>query len=284
MRPTFLLFGLIFSLYPTAVFAGVYVSEIAWMGTEISPTNEWIELGNDGDTPVLLDGWILKAKDGSPSIQLAGTISPHAYFLIERTDDDSVPGVTADLVTTFGKGISNEGETLELKDASGGIVDTVKGGKDWKSIGGNAKEKLTPQKQEGKWITALPTPRSAPPVAPPPPPPMLTMKKSAPPPLTPTKTVSVSPQILSAPLSDKEELPALLVEVYREESVAAARGLAKDSSQAGSLSLLGLLLLLGTGGVLSLRKKFQSEADQYTIIEEDEEGWSETTTSPKHQL
>jgi hypothetical protein len=273
-----------FWFYPSAVFAAVFVSEIAWMGTDVSASNEWIELENDGDTPVSLDGWILKAKDGSPSILLSGTIDPHAYFLIERTDDDSVPGVTADLVATFGKGISNEGETLELKDASGGIIDTVKGGKDWKSVGGNAKEKLTPQKREGKWITTLPTPRSAPPVALPPPSPTLTIRKSVLPPLTPAKAVSASPQPPSAPLPDKEETPTSLVEVYREENIAAAGGSAKDSSRAGSLSLLGLLLLLGTGGVLSLRKKFQSEADEYTIIEEDEKEWPEATASPKHQL
>ena len=44
-----------------------------------------------------LSGWTLAATDGTPSISLSGTVPAYGYFLLERTDDNSAPGVVADL-------------------------------------------------------------------------------------------------------------------------------------------------------------------------------------------
>lgn len=140
--------------------ASVRINEIAWMGTPASNTNEWIELYNDAPQAVYLSGWHIDAQDGAPSIALSGSIGGNGYYLIERTDDKTLPGVTADLVTSFGGGLSNAGETLYLKDASGVTLDTVTGGKDWTNIGGDNKSKETAQRTANSWITGTPTPRS----------------------------------------------------------------------------------------------------------------------------
>jgi hypothetical protein len=42
---------------------------------------------------------------------------------LERTDDDSVPGVPAD--QTYDGGLGNDGEDLVLRDASSTIIDHV---------------------------------------------------------------------------------------------------------------------------------------------------------------
>ena len=46
----------------------ILINEIAWMGTENSGTDEWIELYNSTDSEVNLTGWRLEAVDGSPKI------------------------------------------------------------------------------------------------------------------------------------------------------------------------------------------------------------------------
>lgn len=141
--------------------ASVRINEIAWMGTPASNTNEWIELYNDAPVAVYLSGWHVEAEDGTPNITLNGSIGANGYYLIERTDDKTLPGVTADLVTSFGGGLSNTGETLYLKDASGATLDTVASGKDWSNLGGNNLTKETAQRTANSWITGTPTPRQA---------------------------------------------------------------------------------------------------------------------------
>lgn len=131
------------------------------MGSPDSSTNEWIELYNNGTDPVSLSGWMLTSADGSLSISLEGSVSPGAYYLIERTDDDTIPGLVADLVASFGSGLGNSGEILRLHDANGSLVDTVDGSDSWVHIGGNNETKETAQKTEsGSWSTAIPTPKA----------------------------------------------------------------------------------------------------------------------------
>jgi hypothetical protein len=142
--------------------AAVRINEVAWMGTSASSTGEWIELANDAAAPVALSGWRIEADDGSPTIILSGSIGANGYYLIERTNDMTVSGVAADLVTPFGAGLSNSGETLSLKDAARATVDMVVGGNNWSNIGGNNATKETAQRLRGAsgWVTGAPTPRT----------------------------------------------------------------------------------------------------------------------------
>ena len=144
------------------------INEIAWMGTETSGSDEWIELYNNGNASADLSQWMLEAEDGSPAIALSGSINAGAYFLIERTDDTTVPDIPADLIAPFGNGLSNAGETLYLKRADGSVEDTLRGGEDWENIGGDNNTKQTAQRTSSGWITATATPRAenfAPPVS-----------------------------------------------------------------------------------------------------------------------
>lgn len=143
--------------------ASVRINEIAWMGTSVSGTNEWIELLNEGTSPVDLSGWRIEAADGSPNILLSGSIAQGGYYLIERTDDTTVPNITADIVAAFGNGLSNGGETLYLKDGSGAVVDVVTGGVNWQNVGGDNTTKQTAQRLSSgnSWNTATGTPRVA---------------------------------------------------------------------------------------------------------------------------
>lgn len=64
--------------------SGVVINEIAWMGTSTPANDEWLELYNPTDSVVNLEGWILKAVDGTPEINLSGTISANGFFFIRK--------------------------------------------------------------------------------------------------------------------------------------------------------------------------------------------------------
>ena len=107
----------------------VVISEIAWMGTEASANDEWIELLNTTNAPVDLAGWTLRAIDGVPDLALTGTVSANGYYLIERGDDTVVRNISADLIVPFsgtksGSGLANTGEKLELYQGTTKIDET----------------------------------------------------------------------------------------------------------------------------------------------------------------
>lgn len=153
------LIPLVFFFLPLSSHAALLFSEIAWMGTDQSADDEWIELFNhdmSGGGPLDVTGWTL-SDGGDISIELSGTIPPMTIIVLERTDDSTVPGVTA--FQTYTGSLANTGETLTLRNSEGTVVAEVVGGTDWSSIGGrNAPPKLTPQQGMAGWVTGTPTP------------------------------------------------------------------------------------------------------------------------------
>ncbi|GAB4542555.1 MAG: hypothetical protein Kow0063_34680 [Anaerolineae bacterium] len=101
----------------------VVISEVAWGGTAANAADEWLELYNTSEQPVTLDGWSLLALDGEPAIDLSGVIPAGGYFLLERSDDNTVSDRPADLIYTGG--LSNDGETLHLLAPDGSLIDSA---------------------------------------------------------------------------------------------------------------------------------------------------------------
>lgn len=114
---------------PIATKASIIINEIAWMGTDISANDEWIELYNATSSNIKIDGWVLQSKDKSPFITLQGTILANGYFLLERTDDNSAPGFKADQIYTGA--LSNSGEDLQLYDNEKKLIDEVDSAGKW---------------------------------------------------------------------------------------------------------------------------------------------------------
>lgn len=152
-------------ILPYFIQAKVFINEIAWMGSlpkgeETSAqaaNNEWIELYNDGEKSIDLTGWTLAAEDGTPTIILEKVIQADSYFLLERTDDDSVSGIEADKI--YAGALGNSGEILFLKDSNNIVIDKISSPDEW--LWGNNTTKETMQRVGDNWVTANPTPKAA---------------------------------------------------------------------------------------------------------------------------
>ncbi len=121
----------------------VAINEIAWMGTAASSADEWIELRNNTGRDIDLRGWTLSWGEGENQIiihfgsaqentkEVRRTLIPgRGFYLLERSDDETISDMAADLIYTGA--LQNTGETLVLKDAQGRIIDTANGnGGEW---------------------------------------------------------------------------------------------------------------------------------------------------------
>jgi hypothetical protein len=124
------LFPLAFAfLVQAATPLDVVINEIAWMGSKISYNDEWIELFNNSSSSIDVSGWALSSEDKKIDISLVGEIQAYSFFLLERTDDDSVLTITADQIYTGSLG--NDGENLILCDKQGHKIDEINCQQGW---------------------------------------------------------------------------------------------------------------------------------------------------------
>ena len=124
-----LLFIFITTSVKSSYISSVVINEIAWMGAGISYSDEWIELYNYTNLAITLDGWSLKAADGNPEITLTGTIPAKGFYLLERTDDTTLPNILANQIYTGA--LNNKGEHLTLFDSENNLIDEVNCGDGW---------------------------------------------------------------------------------------------------------------------------------------------------------
>lgn len=86
----------------------VVINELHWMGTDVSPSDEWIELRNMTDLAIDLSGWQLTKKSGGSEMWMyavppATSIPANGYLLISEFDKDhSALNVTPDLLVGTG--------------------------------------------------------------------------------------------------------------------------------------------------------------------------------------
>lgn len=155
---TLIISFLILIIFPLSIkadtnYLDVVINEIGWAGTKASATDEWIELYNNTNSTINLDGWILKAKDDTPTIKLNGSINPYEFYLIERTNDTTISDIKGDYVGSFSKhgNLSNKGEDLELIDINNEIIDKVYFSSGWPAGKGNpdyiSMERINPKKE-----------------------------------------------------------------------------------------------------------------------------------------
>ena len=114
----------------------VVINEVGWAGTAASSRDEWIELRNNTNRDIDLTGWTLRWREGEEEIiihfgseddntkEIRRTVIPaRGFYLLERTDDETIRDIEADLIYTGA--LRNSGESLRLVDPDGNVVDTA---------------------------------------------------------------------------------------------------------------------------------------------------------------
>lgn len=130
----------------------VVINEIMWMGTAASSSDEWIELYNNTNQDIDLTNWTLKSEDGTPLIILTSTITAQGYYLLERTDDNTVKDIAADKI--YSGALSDTGENLILYDSYTVVVDSAPCASGWFSgakVPNYSMERINPL--ESGWLT-----------------------------------------------------------------------------------------------------------------------------------
>ena len=109
----------------------IIFNEIAWMGTSNSANDEWIELKNITSQGINLEGWQLVDKDEQIQVifQKEHIISGQTFFILERTDDTSIPNILADIIYTGA--LNNTKEALYLFDGNCVLRDKVVAESSW---------------------------------------------------------------------------------------------------------------------------------------------------------
>ncbi len=119
----------------------VIINEIAWMGNNESGNNEWLELKNISDVLVGLSSWQIqdKARQIKISFPEGMEIAAGGFFLLERTNDESVPEVPADML--YAGSLNDEDEALYLFNQECQLQDSIVAIEGWP--GGDKENKKT---------------------------------------------------------------------------------------------------------------------------------------------
>ncbi len=144
----------------------VIFNEIAWMGTESSSNDEWFEIKNISSQAIDLGYWQILDQAKQIKIVLEPfTLAPDGLFLLERTDDSSLPEIFADRIYTGA--LSNTNEALYLFDQNCILQDQITASPAWQAGNNTTKqtmEKCAPSTNSGQiWQTSQSpngTPRS----------------------------------------------------------------------------------------------------------------------------
>jgi hypothetical protein len=131
----------------------VAINEVAWMGTQASPTDQWIELYNNTKENIDLTKWKLVVKNKF-KIDLSGTIPAQGFYLLEN-NENTISDITADLV--YNGNLSDSGEILLLYDEFGNLVEEVNFDSGWPAgdfVSKTSMERMNPQgssSEEENW-------------------------------------------------------------------------------------------------------------------------------------
>ena len=156
-----IVFALLFCVTasPQTAFAStpaVIFSEIAWAGSSISSSDEWIELANTTGDSVDVSGWTITGA-GSAGATLTlpanSAIAPYSTYVIsnyEYTHTNSALATKSQYVTAT-LSLPNSGFSLYLYDAIGAQIDV--GGRDGNPIAGRSGS--TAQSLDGRYASMV---------------------------------------------------------------------------------------------------------------------------------
>jgi hypothetical protein len=128
-------------------------NEIAWMGTTQSASDEWLELKNILPYSLDIAGWQIINENQNIKIVLpTSTLPNNGLYLLERSNDDSVPNIKADLIYTGA--LANTNEALYLFDSHCNLQDRIYATPSWPA-GDNSSKRTLERKNVYQWQTSF---------------------------------------------------------------------------------------------------------------------------------
>ncbi|OGG57961.1 hypothetical protein A2853_03485 [Candidatus Kaiserbacteria bacterium RIFCSPHIGHO2_01_FULL_55_17] len=121
---------------PTSASGSVLISEVYYAVDTAhgsKPVNEWVEIYNGTQAAVNVGGWRIEDAFASDPIPSGTIVSPGKFLVIAATSTTrtlwSIPGdAFVSVGSSLGDGLSNSGDRIVLKNASGAIADSVSWG------------------------------------------------------------------------------------------------------------------------------------------------------------
>ena len=141
-----------FNTNQTPTRQGVIINEVGWMGTHASANDECIELKNVSGGELDINNWQILDKAEKIKFQLSGKILTGGFYLLERTDDDSVPNVAADQI--YKNVLNDTDEGLRLFDKNCNLIDEVFANPNWPAGESNTRRSME-RSTDFSWHTYL---------------------------------------------------------------------------------------------------------------------------------
>ena len=233
----FVLYLLLPGFIQADVVPDIIINEVAWMGTLTSANDEWLELYNQTEGAINIEGWKIEASDGSPKINLTGSIQAQSFWLLERTDDSSLANIGADQIYTGA--LNNNGETLELYN-TGELIDSLIGSGAWPA-GDNSTKQTMERKDDKSWQTSRDaggTPKA---------------KNSTPPEEKTPRLATLPPTTAQSEITNIEKEPEK--DNLPESLAAAGEQIPQTSSFSTIILLVALALAVFSGAMILILKK-----------------------------
>lgn len=143
----------VFNVNQTPWKNSVIINEIAWMGNTNNSNGEWLELKNISSQTINLSNWQLIDQGDQIKIIFPNNtqLGPGQFLLLERTNEESVPNILADL--TYVGSLANQNEGLRLFDSFCQLQDEVFANPDWPT-GDNDSKRTMERKADLTWQTS----------------------------------------------------------------------------------------------------------------------------------
>ncbi len=131
----------------------IIINEVAWIGTSNSSNDEWIELKNVSSGIIDLSNWQLLDQGEQIKIIFPSTarLGAGQFLLLERTNEETVPNISADII--YVGSLVNQNEGLRLFDNSCQLRDEVFAQPDWPA-GDNTSKRTMERKLDLTWQTS----------------------------------------------------------------------------------------------------------------------------------
>ncbi len=132
----------------------IIFSEVNWMGSKDNASDEWIEIKNNSGSDISLYGWQILSADKNIKIIFAGEnkIPAGGLYLLERTDDNSATGVTADAI--YSGTLSNSGAAMKIFSDDCSVSDEIDASKGWPAGDSAARKTMERSVLDFSWHTS----------------------------------------------------------------------------------------------------------------------------------